>query len=238
MKTILAFAEERGVRYRPKRPRQALVPVPVQHPHTLPQRMAGPHHATPVPFPHARDANERFVHVTANRPRWSADASFRVSFGRSAHASSRSGFPGVLRTAGVVAAALCVAIAVGRPSRVEHAAAPTTSLSASQATIATPVAAGTLRPSRRGGQRALDRPPPTPPVAEPAVQSLARLEGVVMIGEKHRATFRTPAHSVTLSEGSWIGKQRVGAIDPDRVHLVTRSGETRTLHLGHEAVVD
>lgn len=234
MKMILAFAEGRGVRYRPKQKSQPLVPVPVSGPPALLQRSAA-RSAGALTLQRTSEVNERFVRVTANRPLWSADASLRISFGRSAQPSDRRGIASTLRAAGIVAATLCIVIAVGRPERLERPAAPAPPHS--EPTRTTVVEAEAQPPAARVSHQAPDTPP-VRPSPESAVRSLARLDGVVMIGEQHRAMFRTPAHSVTLSEGSWIGRQQVDAIDPDRVHLITRSGKTRTLHLGHEAVVD
>ena len=67
---------------------------------------------------------------------------------------------------------------------------------------------------------------------------VVRLDGLVLVGGRHRATFRTDGDSVTVPEGSRIGAQRVTAITPDRVELETPSGETRTVRLGHGAALE
>jgi hypothetical protein len=66
----------------------------------------------------------------------------------------------------------------------------------------------------------------------------ARLESIVIIGETPRATFRTHAESLTVTEGSWLGAQQVAFIGVDRVELVSTAGDTQMVRLGSPAPLE
>lgn len=217
-KIILAFAEERGVRYREKPVTQALVPVgraPVALPAIVPR--------------------ERFVAVSADRPRWSVEATFRLTRPVAATGERRS-VSAAVSTFGIAAATLCAAVALGLPGSARHSA---------------PAAAGTLREATptAGRERAVPR------VAEPApalvsagaaerigratapITPIARLDGLLLVGDRHQATFHTDDDTVTVPEGSHLGAQRIATITRDQVELIGPHGDIRTVRLGHRAAL-
>ena len=218
-KVILAFAEGRGVRYRPRAATRSLAPVARE-----PIALAAP--AVPALLP-----RERFVTVTADRPRWSAEATFRVS--RPAAAGERR-IPGsALGTLGVAVATLCAGLALGLPGNVRLAAsrpAPRVTTPAPHGAhdVARSAAPASVMTSTGTHERVV-------PAAAPA---LARLDGLVLVGGRHHATFRTDDDSVTVPEGSHLGTQRVAAIARDRVELIDPHGDTRTVRLGHHATLE
>jgi transcriptional regulator with XRE-family HTH domain len=141
-KIILAFAEERGVRYRPKPAPRALIPLyelgegppAMWSPRRGEQQKreaCRPDYRQPPPVrierlpprpPLARPApqdGERFVSIAAERPRWTAEASFRVSVGGTAGQRQRPRYF-ALPWAGIFAAGLCAVLVVGMPGPSRH----------------------------------------------------------------------------------------------------------------------
>jgi transcriptional regulator with XRE-family HTH domain len=307
-KTILAFAEERGVRYRP--PARPLLPAPrasasdAHAAEPLPVRVALDAHrgdpgwraerwtpsdarTAPLPTPDPRrwsGADPRHASAHDDPPRWSAEASFRVSLGR-APARAR-GLRSAAEALAVVGAMVCVVFLVGAPASRPN---PAPARPSDPAAVIAPVPAP-RRPaaSRRASGALVVRPPkeerapavgdatiaatehaPLTPdsdaadIGEVAVAttgdprddangrgildpeaaaetdpSIARLDSVVRIGDERRATFRTANDSVTVLEGEWVGTQHVDKIGTDAVTLVTRTGDTRVVRVGHQTTLE
>ena len=259
LKTILAFAEERGVRYKPKAQPTATALVPFQEREMPPslRREGESDLLPPPPSPEtsgSRSSGGRFLSITAERPRWSAEANFRLSADRRpAGPPQRSRT--ALHSAGIVAATLCAVLTIGLRGSVQHT---------------TPLDGTTPNPTTHP-LRTLSSMPPAPkpaaqrlasaplakaaapyaivpdsvadatteaPAPAPIPAPLARLESIVMIGDTHRATFRTKTDSVTVTEGSWLGGRQVGRIDTDHVELVGGAGKTRTVRVGSPTLLE
>ncbi len=232
-KIILAFAEGRGVRYRAKVASTALVPM-ARAPMALPSTVvvAG-ERLLPVRTEPARweQPRERRVSLTAARPGWSAEATFRVSR-PAGTAGERRGVGGAVGALGVVAATVCAALVVGLPGATRDMPAP--------AAVDRPAAAYVRDAAVRsaGAVAVAEAGPAAEAMMQTATTPTARLDGLLLVGDRHRATFRTGVASVTVPEGSQLGAQRVAAIAPDRVELVGPAGETRTVRLGHGAALE
>lgn len=267
-KTILAFAEERGVRYRPRATSMtALVPMAgspyagasaspgpraALRPLLYPDR-GGPDRggATREGVPPAARPTAWTYEQPASRiapsapPRWSAEASFRVTLGNG-RTHDRGRLPrGVLEGA-IVVVAFAAAFTVRAPLRGLFARTPDVSSATSVASVtapSAPVAApvlssvgSTLPPRARAATAAAALAPPTD-AAESVAQvppptTLARLESVMAIGDAARATFRTANDAVTVVSGEWVGGQRVAAIANDGVTLVDRDGTSHRVRVG------
>lgn len=240
VKTILAFAEERKVRYRPRSttnttadgttPR-ALVPVVVVDPgHDSGQP------TTPTALqPHDAGDVEPFVSLTARRPRWAAEARFR--FAMSPGPTDRQPMTTTLRNAAIVAASFGAVLTIGlRGWNVEAPAAPTPAVTIAKVHPASSAAVAREAEAALAEDQALmlenTDAAGTAADAEPAPASIARLESIVMIGHAGRATFRTHADAVTVTEGSTLGDRRVRRISGDRVELVDGAGTSRSVRIG------
>jgi len=135
---------------------------------------------------------------------------------------------------------------VVRPAETERASAVTdaTTAAAERATIAPETGAAaasdvedvatTTTDSDDANRRGV-ADPETAAETDPAV---ARLDSVVRIGDERRATFRTANDSVTVLEGEWVGAQQVGSIGTDAVTLVSRTGDTRVVRVGHQTTLE
>jgi transcriptional regulator with XRE-family HTH domain len=209
-KTILAFAEERGVRYRPKAPATGGLPA-VRQPTPEPTR--------PLPA-----AAPRFVSVSAERPRWSAQATVRFSAapegGRGAHYGRRFA---------VVVATVCAVLLLGLPGRRHDSSVPEVR---QWYTVRhrVPPRHEPRAPRRTNTEAAA-------PVATPA-PAVARLDAVLLMGAERRATFRVDGRSVTVGVGEHVGRAEVLAIQGNGVTLRNPQSTSRTARLGDDVRVD
>jgi transcriptional regulator with XRE-family HTH domain len=234
LKTILAFAEERKVRYRPRNATtnasatRALVPVVLEGPEREP--------AFPTAVgPRDPDHGDPFVSLTARRPRWAAEARFR--FAMSPGPVGRQPVTTTLRNAAIVAASFGAVLTIGlRGWQVEGPAAPAPAVTIAKVHSAASGAVAEEAEMALAEDEALmledEYAATTDSRLEPAPASIARLESIVMIGQAGRATFRTHADAVTVTEGSTLGDRRVRRISGDRVELVDDTGTARSVRIG------
>jgi transcriptional regulator with XRE-family HTH domain len=239
LKIILAFGEERGVRYRGAR---------VQLPALAPPRARLSIPALSVEGPEPIEArvlpDARFAGTTAERPRWEAEVRFRVALDRSRHRPDTHPWLAPATAAAAAGAALLVAMTFftgGSPP-------PATSA------VATPRGRAWMQREAWAGTRsaqpdpdadelaAADRDPsptataePTPPqpgaLPEPRAVT-ARLEGVTLVGSARTATFRTDENAVTIAEGEQLGERQAVRIAVSGVELSDASGRIETVRLG------
>ncbi|HEY2388566.1 MAG TPA: helix-turn-helix domain-containing protein [Candidatus Binatia bacterium] len=257
-KTILAFAEERGIRYRPRSTSTALVLAQPQLESANGYASARPGHDPRAPrverlpagpAPHLRpllyaDPVTHAAHSPVEPPRWSAEASFRFTLGGRPHRS----LPRGIAEAGIVALAFCAAWLLAEPVQRWLRPAPPV--------VATASAPPLVPAALPGGAAQLPSitAPPAPAVApmlvpadappEPAVDAApaplvtARLESILTIGGEARATFRTPNDAVTVETGEWLGSQQISRIADDGVTLLDRAGISRRVHVGQQINFD
>jgi transcriptional regulator with XRE-family HTH domain len=225
LKIILAFAEERGVRWRPQRELVPVVAAPVPPPTTLPSIDVRPLSVRPMP--------------DANPPRWQAELRFRVAVdGRSA--------PPAQRWIGnaAIGAALCVIALLG---------APMLTPGASSSPAPSPVFARAVHPQKPAPEPAppaaapmieetpapvaVAAPEPAPPpITEAPV--MARLEGVTLLGTVRRATFRTDEDALTILEGEQLGARQAVRIAGHGVELTDASGHVQIVRLGESIPIE
>ena len=260
-KTILAFAEERGVRYRPSAPTNALVRVgggardetahtsgprpalrPLLYPNSAPAAAGRvePTVASSDPRPWTAE------HARASAPRWHAEASFRVSLGARTQRSSAASRHAV--EVAIVALGFCAAFGLREPARwLLHGDTVRAGTTAAALTVApaiappAPVTAPRLDAIVPRSGHAQSQPSHATTVAAPAatVESpTARLESVLAIGAMARATFRSDNDSVTVAPGEWIGGRLVVAIDADGVTLADRVGARHRVGVGQRTPFD
>jgi transcriptional regulator with XRE-family HTH domain len=246
-KTILAFAEERGVRYRPRATTTALVPMPgTPTPGSAatgdPSSPPGPRPALrPLVYPEPPFAGASVPPPATDHrppPRWSAEARFRVTLG-ARREPARSGPPRGLVEVGIVALAFAAALALHDPvHRLLHRAAP--AAAATAAAVAPASARHAPQPAPPAPAVVTSDPVPAPagPAAAAAPVATARLESVMAIGVHARATFRTANDAVTVVAGEWVGGQRVAAIADDGVTLVDRAGMARRVRVGQHTTFE
>ena len=256
-KTILAFAEERGVRYRPRRTSTALVlarpqddgasgfasgPGTNHDPHIarVERMLPGPRpQLRPLLYTdHLTDAAPR---PTAEPPRWSAEASFRFTLG-SRQATPRSLPRGVMEAV-IVGLAFCAAWLLAEPVQRWVRPAP---VAVTAAPVHAPIAPAVVQlPSVTAPAAPAPLPmlvpadaPPEPAAEAPPALVTARLESVLTIGGAARATFRTANDAVTVETGEWLGSQQISRITDDGVILVDRNGVQRRVHVGQQINFD
>jgi transcriptional regulator with XRE-family HTH domain len=259
-KTILAFAEERGVRYRPRTPTNALITLPASAPTHGATSTAtpGPRAAfRPLVYPDLTDTARPQRPTAAEPPRWSAEANFRLTLG-ARHERLRSGFSRRALEVAIVVVGFAVAYGLREP--VQHllrGPAPTRAVSVTAASSAASVPAAARAPAppasdvapandASDGEAVAAVAPPR--LAAPAVvpaeampqqaRASARLESVMAIGGAGRATFRTANDAVTVVTGEWLGGQRVAAITADDVTLVDRAGTSHRVQVGQHTPFD
>ena len=227
LKLILAFGEERRVRYRPRRELETRLALPV--PHDLPTQRQPTVLSSSVPLevtPHYT----RSVSIAAERSGWEAELNLRLALRR------RGLYPerrrrSWLRKAAIIGASACVAAAIGVPLITRSSPAP---------------ARPTLETAPMPTPPAVAVPPqPAGPAATVASsdavrpQTLAaRLEAVTVLGGMRQATFRTPTETVTVAEGDQLGAQRAAHIGSGGVDLADSSGQVRTVKLGDRIALE
>jgi transcriptional regulator with XRE-family HTH domain len=270
-KTILAFAEERGVRYRPRSTSTALVLAQPQLDGAntyASARPVDPHYANDPHAPHVERLSagpaprlrplvygspmanpvtaDPFTHAAPHspiEPRWSAEASFRVTLG--ARRTPRS-LPRGIGELTIVALAFCAAWLLAEPvQRWLHPAPALVATAPAPPLVHAPLPAAAVQlPS-------ITAPPapapvlvpadaPTEPAADAAATPLvsARLESILTIGGTARATFRTANDAVTVETGEWLGSQQISRIADDGVTLLDRDGIQRRVRIGQQINFD
>jgi transcriptional regulator with XRE-family HTH domain len=240
MKIILAFGEERGIRYRP---RTKALPAPAQSAPALPA----------VAVPLARSEEPIWTaSVASERPAWEAHLNLRLAVDRGAgygRGSRRSWF-GRAAAGGAMCTALFFGIVMltATPARDPGAKRTTPRRPATEAWTAAPAtsAAEPVLPAREGSRRGRRvRRPPSPimeaeaPVVAPAPPPpvLARLEGVTLLGTVRKATFRTDVDSITVVEGEQLGEHQAVRVGGDGVDLRDATGDVHTVKLGDAVAV-
>ncbi len=262
-KTILAFAEERGVRYRPRStstalalaqaPRGATDPLASADSSAFAARRRDTIHGNGSPSPTGpspalrpllySDRPAEPLRPAAEPPRWSAEASFRLTLG-TRPAVVRSRLPRGLAEVAIAGLAFCAAWTLRQP--LHHWLRPSPSTVAA-APLHAPLAAGAVHlPSVTAVSAPFlpplapaDAPPVDPPAeAPPHPLVTARLESVVTISGAARATFRTANDVVTVTSGEWLGSREVAGIADDGVTLRDRDGVERRIHVGQQITFD
>ncbi len=246
-KTILAFAEERGVRYqtpgdgsRRDAPAQPMLPS-LRLSSRLPS--LPPVAALDADRGAESSGSRRWTAVAgeglaadAERTAWRAEASFRLTVGARSDTRKRTGYV-------AAAAALALGVGVGALLHTSTGSAPVRPLQSARDVDRAPDVAAE-EPAVPWGERvgfpamaAVAEPSLEPVVpAEPAVQ-LARLESIVALDGIRRASFRVGDRSITLVEGDQLGAQAIAEIANDEVRLVNGGISTR-VRLGFETPVE
>jgi len=142
--------------------------------------------------------------------------------------------PGWFRSGGIVVAALCVATAIsapmmGRSVRSADAPGPHVDRVAQVAPViaaAAPAVAAPVAPTP-----AVAPAPPPPP-------TIARLEGVTLLGGRREATFRIADETMTVAEGEPVGDRRATRVSGNGVDLADPSGAVEVVRLGGRVAVN
>ena len=229
LKIILAYGEEHGVRYRPRRaPSTALLLPGQEESRALALR---PLHSEGAVSVVETDAppRPRSLSVGLERPGWEAELHFRVA-GRDRQPTGRrhSGWIGPVT---LIGASLCVILAAGIPlmgSEQTPLRRERPHPAAAASLISPPAPVHIARPQVAEA--------PAPVVTRPILE--ARLEGVTLIGSKREATFRTPTDTLILSEGERIAGKWATRIAGDGVELQDESGQVRVVGLGETLPLD
>ncbi|TMB59155.1 MAG: helix-turn-helix domain-containing protein [Deltaproteobacteria bacterium] len=228
VKIILAFAEERRVRYRPRRelalrPPAMALPIPA-----LPIPAASRPAVTVLP-PAAPDGGWA-VSAAATRPRWEAELNFRIALDR--HGLGSQPRPGWRWKAGVAAATVGAVLLIGIPMSRHPAAHPRRERTAVAATAAAPAATPVA-----DRQPAADTIAAAPAPVEAAASS-ATLEGVTVLGDVRQAMFRTPRETITVAEGAQLGERRATRIGAEGVELRGPDGRLQVIGIGGRVPID
>jgi transcriptional regulator with XRE-family HTH domain len=219
LKIILAFGEERGVRWRPRQ--------------TLPALVAP---ATTLPSLDVRPVRAELVSETAppaRRPRWEAEVRFRVRVDRTEPRTRR--WLGNATVGAASCAVLLLALGVFTTTAVPSALRSSPRVAA-VAPIDAP--APVPRPSRAAEDAAPEAAAPVPAAAPIVVAApepppvVARLEGVTLLGTVRRATFRTDDDALVVGEGEQLGDRQAVRIAGNAVQLADGSGHVQVVRLG------
>ena len=250
VKIILAFAEERRVRYRPRRELVLRAPAPTASLPALASQippLLGPQslgligssmHSASSPAltvlgPAAPDA--WVASTRAERPRWEAALSLRVALDRREHVAPSP--KTWLRKASVAAAALGAAVLIGIPMR-RPPSAPSPADDGRIRSAAVVAASAAMRaPDAQPGAAAPVSTPAASSVLAPA-PSTATLEGVSLLGDVRQAMFRTPTETITLTEGAQLGDRRATRIGAEGVELREPSGRLRMVGIGGRVPIE
>lgn len=228
LKIILAFAEERGVRYRPRPGHQASFPVPA-----LSLRAAAPEPALPMRDSHAPNPDllpvAPIVSIGARRPRWEAEVSLKLALG-SSRPDSQPAPRSRVRT-GLIAAGLGAVAGTGL-ALITTWPSPSRAVPAPAAVWPAPITLAQPLPRAAALRGPTPGLPTVAPTADAPLPPQPRLEGVMVVGESRTATFGTPTDAVSLAEGKWLGEWRVTRIHEDGVELRDHSGATRAIQVG------
>ena len=240
LKIILAYGEERRVRYRRASARVTQLPALIEHPlhHSGAAELRQARATAGAPLNAWRPAPEaRPAWTGGDRSRWEAELNLRVAFGR-----DPSGFQGSRRSwarrAIVVGAIVGAVLVVASPLMMTGKPSPATRRAPSAyRTRAMTQGATAAEPPRLA--RAYDAPR-TDTVEVPAKPTprMAELEGVTLLGRRREAVFRTPTETVSVAEGERLGRQSAARIGADGVELRDPTGEIHTVGLGDRIPID
>ena len=231
VKIILAFAEERRVRYRPRRELALRPPATALPAPSLP--------ALPIPAASSRSeltvlppaAPEGWaVSAGATRPRSEAQLNFRIALDRQGLGSQPR--PGWRWKAGVAAATVGAVLLIGIPMSRHPATNPRRERTAVAATAAAPAATPVA-----DRQPAADTIAAAPTPVEAAASS-ATLEGVTVLGDVRQAMFRTPRETITVAEGAQLGERRATRIGAEGVELRGPDGRLQVIGIGGRVPID
>jgi transcriptional regulator with XRE-family HTH domain len=252
-KTILAFAEERGVRYRPRPSTTLALAAPQAAASTEPGPAAFRAYVPPPDRAHDGPRPELRPLLYSNHtgalappsvstpPRWSAEASFRLTLG-ARHPAPRTHLPRGVAEVAIAAAAFCLAFGLRQPLhrwlRPPPSTAVTTAVHAPVVPAGVQLSAVSAAAAPAPALVPADAPGDSPP--EPALVPpvTARLESVIAIGGAARATFRTANDAVTVTGGEWLGSRQIADIESDGVTLVDRAGVRHRVHIGQRITLE
>jgi transcriptional regulator with XRE-family HTH domain len=227
LKIILAFGEERRVRYRPRASTGSTLPAPISSlPATIGTLGYAPRPALEV-LPPASGARPWGSHPGTERPRFEAALSFRVAVNERRDPMGAR-HPGWLRNGGIVAAALCAVTLIGAPM-MGRSARPVDAPNRRAARVAQ------LAPVVAAAAPAAAAPVAPPPAVAPAPApppTIARLEGVTLLGDRREATFRIADEAVTIAEGQPLGDRRAARVSAGGVDLADAGGAVEAVRLG------
>jgi DNA-binding XRE family transcriptional regulator len=253
MKIILAFGEERGVRYRP---RAQTLPAPLAPGAAHREASVGgvPMLAVPVTRPASGTWS---TSMAGERAGWEAQLSFRVAIDRGGGRPRRAWLSPAV-TGGALFTSLILGIALMTATPARTGRDPSTRLPPRVPASETQTAAAAVAPAidaprtraeprrsrsrRRPAAVVPDAPIVSAPVASPAPPSpprvLARLEGVTLLGSVRTATFRTDVDSITVSQGENLGTSHAERVGADGVDLRDATGGLHTVKLGDAIAVE
>ena len=235
LKIILAFGEERGVRWRPARP---TLPVPFTP--AAPSVDLMPSQAWSAP-------DARTTVIGARHPRWQAELRFRVAVDRPTEPAAKRWLGNA-----TIAVASCAVLLLGFgvfSSGNGRASSPiAANEEAAPAFAARPAVARSVTPHRAHAvvaPIAETAPAPEPiAVSEEAAPApaetpvMARLEGVTLLGTLRRATFRTDVDALTVLEGEQLGERQAVRIAGHGVELTDAAGHVQLVHLGESVAIE
>jgi len=226
LKIILAFAEERKVRYRPRRELVMQAPDGVPH---LPVVASPPRPVPAISVLPPTTPGGWVASAHAEHPRWEAALSFRVALDRGRPPANPARHPW-LRKATVAGAALGALFLIGVP------------MSRSPERETAPVGGGVpVVVPVPDDQKIAETHAPAPRAAvvpEPPPPTTATLEGVSLLGGVRQAMFRTPTETITLTEGAQLGGRRATRIGAEGVELREPTGELRMIGIGGRVPID
>lgn len=250
LKIVLAFGEERGVRYRPRqdsadgsnlpalcppapaRPVVELIPLdqPTGERPAGMGRSDGAFRADPA-------LRQPSVSRSSGAPdRWDAELSVRLSVARG-HQRGAGSSGRRASYAAIVGASACALLALGSPLGWQSPAPPFRVAAVAASVPRTPSARHRDRAPTHAAAPA-DVPVVVAASSPPAAPRLATLEGVTLLGANRRATFRSGGRTFSLAEGDELGGRRATRIGSDGVDLVDVSGKPQTVRLGWQVPLD
>jgi len=215
LKIILAFGEERGVRYRPHR---AALPAPLVHPVEV----------APGPVRPASDAPA--LTIGSDRPRFEAVVNFRVRVDRRKRdPMERRRWLEYVTVAATSCAALLLTLRVlsdGSYS-IPIAVAPKSHRIDTPRKSSPPPVASSESAATAGALQ--DRASAVAPEPRPVE---IRLDGVTLLGGVRTGTFRANGDTMTIGEGAQLGERQVVRIHGQGVDLTDTTGALQTVRLG------
>ena len=234
LKIILAFAEERKVRYRPRRELVMQAPDGVPH---LPVVASPPRPVPAISVLPPTTPGGWVASARAEHPRWEAALSFRVALDRGRPPANPARHPW-LRKATVAGAALGALFLIGIPLR-RSPSAPSPARTESH--IGSVVGEAPARHAAADDRKVAETEAPAPRAAvvpEPPPPPMATIEGVSLVGGVRQAMFRTPTETITLTEGAQLGERRITRIGAEGVELREPTGQLRMVAIGGRVPVD
>jgi transcriptional regulator with XRE-family HTH domain len=234
LKIILAYGEERHVRYRPASTATTALPALLPRSPLPPWVAAGQRPVRPVSevLPVSVETSATEPRPAWTRPRWEAELNLRVALGgasRGIQPSQRHW----LRRGAVVGAALAVAVAVASPLMTRTPSPSSTSVPPRRM----PPAAAEVRAVEPAAEND-PAPPAAVPIPPRPVPRMAELLGVTLLGGVRQAMFRTPTGTFAVEEGDRLGPCSAARITADGVELRDPAGEVHTVALGGRIPID